>query len=121
MKGIEPSVQLLATFFNAKAGIVGDVVTLPHKGIHGAQCLALAPRQNQESIIKILRSGSRNAAADGVCHHQLRRSRSPGDGGGRGAGAHRNPPRSLPMAARATRTSFRPFEMEGRRPSTAKF
>ena len=85
-------------------GIVGDVVGVPHEGVHRRQGIALARRKHQESVVEILGRRARDVAADSVGSPQLQR-----------VFAHSR----FPSAARATSQSLRGLEMTGREFSTS--
>ena len=122
MKSVEPDVEFLTALGKAERSVVGDIVALPHEGVDGAEGFALAARQNEEGIVKILGGRARDAAADRVRHDELAWSGRPGDGNLLGAGAHFAllfVPSNFPMAARATNASLRGLEMAGRFPRTA--
>src|SRR5579862_5255170 len=108
MNLVEPVGELVMAVFDAKRFVVGDVVTAAHEGIHRTERVALAPWKRHKTVVEILGRRAGNVPAYGVGHVQLRsrgrelRGRTPDDS------AHR----SFPSAARATRASLRPFELE---------
>src|SRR6478672_1322848 len=120
---VEPRIQLLPPFGQAKRRLVRDVIATPHERVHRTQSLALAAGQDEERVIKVLGRSPRNAFADGICHDELRRCRRPWHRNLLRAHAHRDAPRDTPkhfaMAARVTKPSLRDFEIAGRFPSTA--
>ena len=139
VQSVEPGVKFLAPFGKAQRGIVANVVASPHEGVNSAQRLALAAGKNEKGIIKILGGSARYAFAHRIRHHELRRSRRPGNRDLLCPGAHRPlsslgwscfrpaslAPSTAPaeknffIAARATSASFRGFEIAGRFPRTA--
>ena len=114
MKFIQPFRQFVVAIIEALRVVVGDVIAPPHKGVHRAQRIALAPRKNGKSVVEILGGGAGNTPADRIRHIQLRsRGRKLRRHVSHG-GAHR----IFPSAARATSANLRVLEIVGRRPST---
>src|SRR4029077_20176612 len=119
---VKPRFELLTAFGRAQLGVIGNVIAAPHEGVDGAEGVALAAGQDQKRVIEILCRHAGNTLAHGIRHDELRRSRRPWHGDRLRTGAHREPPESpniLAKAAWATRASLRDLEIAGRLPSTA--
>ncbi len=120
---VQPFRQLVVTIISAQRAVIGDVVAPPHKGVHRAQGITLPPWKYDKRVVKVFCGGAGDAPADGVRHIELRSSRRELHWRISHGGAQRcfscGFPNIFPSAARATRASFRAFEMAGRLPSTA--
>src|SRR5215469_4015779 len=119
----QPGFEFLPPFGDADRAVIGDVITAAHESVNRTQRIPLPLGQYEKSVIEILGRGPRDAFADRIGHKELRRGRSPRERDLLRARAHeRTPeerPNSLAEAARATRRSFRLFEIAGRFPRTA--
>src|ERR1700674_666429 len=127
MNFVQPFRQLVVTIIRAQRVVVSDVVAPPHESIYSAQCITFPPWKDHKCVVEISGGGAGNTPADRVRHIELRSSRCKLRGRVSHGGAHlcfsrgfsRGFASNFPSAARATRASFRAFEIAGRLPSTA--
>src|SRR5262249_34085594 len=64
--GTEPPIQLFMSLLRTQAGIVSDVISMAHEGVHRAQCISLVGREDQEAVLKVLGSGARHSSTNGI-------------------------------------------------------
>src|SRR5205823_5739872 len=74
VKSIYPGIEFLPPVTRRERGVVSDVVTAPHEGVDGAECLPFQLGKYKESVVKILGALARDSATYRVRHVKLRLS-----------------------------------------------
>ena len=71
MQGVEPGIEPEALVVRRELRVIANVVGVAHERVHGAEGIALAPRQHEKCVVEIARRLARNVPAHAVRSTQL--------------------------------------------------